>query len=67
MLLRLEFDLSGPRASVTASIGVTFYPQADPIDAEQLERQADQAMYQAKVAGRNRYCLFEPETHRRSA
>ena len=44
---------------VSASAGVTFYPQADEVDAEQLLRQADQAMYQAKQAGKNRYHLFD--------
>ncbi len=46
---------------VTASIGATFYPQAQDIDAEQLLRQADHAMYQAKVAGKNRYHLFDAD------
>jgi len=46
---------------VSASIGVAFYPQAQDIDADQLVRQADQAMYQAKVAGKNRYSLFDTE------
>lgn len=44
---------------VSASLGVTFYPQAHDMDADQLLRQADQAMYQAKVAGKNRYCIFD--------
>ena len=44
---------------VSASLGVTFYPQAEDIDADQLLRQADQAMYQAKQAGKNRYHLFD--------
>ncbi len=44
---------------VSASIGVAFYPQADEIDADQLLRQADQAMYQAKQAGKNRYHVFD--------
>ncbi|MBI2749522.1 MAG: EAL domain-containing protein [Burkholderiales bacterium] len=47
--------------NVSASLGVTFYPQADPIDADQLLRQADQAMYQAKLAGKNRYHVFDPK------
>ena len=44
---------------VSASIGVTFYPQAQPIEADQLLRQADQAMYQAKLTGRRRYHVFD--------
>jgi hypothetical protein len=43
----------------SASVGVTFYPQAQDIDADQLFRQADQAMYQAKLAGKNRYHVFD--------
>ncbi len=46
---------------VSGSIGVTFYPQAQDIDADQLLRQADQAMYQAKLAGKNRYQLFDAQ------
>jgi diguanylate cyclase (GGDEF)-like protein/PAS domain S-box-containing protein len=45
---------------VTASLGVTFYPQGDSIEADQLLRQADQAMYQAKIAGKNRFHVFDP-------
>lgn len=43
---------------VSASIGVTVYPQ-DAADADQLMRHADQAMYVAKQAGKNRYHLFD--------
>lgn len=46
---------------VSASLGVTFYPQAENVDAEQLLRQADQAMYQAKLSGKNRYVIFDVE------
>ena len=42
----------------SASIGVTLYPQ-DGVDADQLMRHADQAMYVAKQAGKNRYHLFD--------
>jgi diguanylate cyclase (GGDEF)-like protein/PAS domain S-box-containing protein len=44
---------------VSASLGVTFFPQAESVDADQLMRQADQAMYQAKLAGKNRYHVFD--------
>jgi diguanylate cyclase (GGDEF)-like protein/PAS domain S-box-containing protein len=43
---------------VSASIGVTLYPQ-DGADADQLIRHADEAMYIAKLAGKNRYHLFD--------
>jgi diguanylate cyclase (GGDEF)-like protein len=46
---------------VSASLGVTFYPQAEAISAEQLFRQADYAMYQAKMSGKNRHQIFEPK------
>ena len=49
---------------VSASVGVTFYPQAEDVDADQLLRQADQAMYQAKLAGKNRYHIFDVEQDR---
>ena len=43
---------------VTGSVGVAVYPQSVEIDADQLMRQADQAMYRAKTLGKNRYALF---------
>jgi diguanylate cyclase (GGDEF)-like protein/PAS domain S-box-containing protein len=51
--------LSGQMLQVSASVGVTFYPQALDVEADQLLRQADQAMYQAKLAGNNRYHVFD--------
>jgi len=51
--------LQGCALQVSASIGVTFYPQGEEVDAEQLLRQADQAMYQAKQAGKNRFHFFD--------
>ena len=48
-----EFSLQ-----VSASIGVTIYPQ-DGSEADLLLRHADQAMYVAKQAGKNRYHLFD--------
>ena len=44
---------------VSASLGVTHFPQPGDIDADQLLRQADQAMYQAKLAGKNRHHVFD--------
>ncbi|MCH8552471.1 MAG: EAL domain-containing protein [Natronospirillum sp.] len=52
-------EVQGMQLQVSASAGVTFYPQSEPIDADQLLRQADQAMYQAKLAGRSQFSLFD--------
>lgn len=43
---------------VSASVGVTYFPR-DCGDADLLMRHADQAMYQAKQSGKNRYCVFD--------
>ncbi|AWI74739.1 diguanylate cyclase [Parazoarcus communis] len=58
------FQANGVAAKVSASIGVSFFPQIDDIDADQLLRQADQAMYQAKLAGKGRYQLFDARQDR---
>ncbi|SEI77780.1 PAS domain S-box-containing protein/diguanylate cyclase (GGDEF) domain-containing protein [Allopseudospirillum japonicum] len=55
---------NGELAYVTASIGLTIFPD-DDADADTLLRHADQAMYQAKQAGRNGYHLFDPEQDRK--
>ena len=47
--------------NVSASIGVTFYPQKEKLEAEQIIKQADKAMYRAKMAGKNRYVIFNPK------
>lgn len=46
---------------LTASVGVAFYAQKDNADADSLLRQADQAMYQAKLTGGNRYHIYDPD------
>ena len=44
----------------TCSIGVTLFSKSDRTVSELL-KQADLAMYQAKSAGRNTVCFFDPE------
>ncbi len=51
-------SLSELTLAVSASVGVAFYPQ-DGGEPDTLMRRADQAMYQAKQAGRNRYVFFD--------
>jgi len=43
---------------VSASAGLAHYPQTEDPAADQLLRQADQAMYEAKTAGKNCYRVF---------
>ncbi|MDY0048762.1 MAG: EAL domain-containing protein [Thauera propionica] len=54
-------EVNGQSLQVSGSIGVTLYPQREEVEADQLLRQADQAMYQAKLAGKDRYHLFDAE------
>lgn len=61
VLQKLEdaFHLQGEVAYVSASIGITLYPD-DARRIEDLFKNADQAMYAAKNQGRNRYSYFTP-------
>jgi diguanylate cyclase (GGDEF)-like protein len=52
---------------VTASIGLAFYPSKDITSPELLLRYADEALYQAKRAGRNTICLFQGQAYRYQA
>jgi diguanylate cyclase (GGDEF)-like protein/PAS domain S-box-containing protein len=56
-LLRQPFELERERVFVGASIGITLFPD-DGREAGDLMKHADQAMYQAKALGRNRFCYF---------
>jgi diguanylate cyclase (GGDEF)-like protein/PAS domain S-box-containing protein len=55
-----EVQIGDVPLRVTVSAGVTFYPQSEEMDADMLLRQAGQALYEAKLAGKNRYCIFDP-------
>jgi len=57
-LLAEPFEIAGHRIRVSASIGMTVFPD-DDADADTLLRHADQAMYVAKQSGRNRYHQFD--------
>lgn len=53
------FTINNLPMNLSASIGVTFYPQMSEIDADHLLRQAEQAMYEAKIHGKNQYHIFD--------
>lgn len=53
------FDLDGNLAYVSASIGISLYPD-DTQNIETLLQYVDQAMYAAKAEGRNRWRYFTP-------
>ena len=55
--LAKPFHIADQDVHVTASIGITYYP-ADAATEEDLLKNADIAMYQAKQAGRNNYKFF---------
>jgi len=63
--LSLPFNLSGQEVFITASIGIalsaTSYNQP-----EDLVRDADIAMYRAKIGGKARYEIFNPSMHDRA-
>ena len=56
-------EISGHKLYVTASIGITLFPD-DGTDAETLLKNADTAMYRAKAEGRNTYRMSTNELNR---
>ena len=57
--LQQPYLLGQSEVFVSASMGLAMYP-ADASQIEDLLRHADQALYAAKGAGRNRWCVFTP-------
>ena len=55
-----EAQIGEAMLRVSASAGVALYPQTEDVDADGLLRQAGHAMYQAKLAGRNCFSIFDP-------
>lgn len=51
------FELDGRRLTVSASIGISFFPD-NAENADDLLMTADVAMYSRKREGRNGYCVF---------
>ncbi|SQD78523.1 bifunctional diguanylate cyclase/phosphodiesterase [Moritella yayanosii] len=58
--LAQPYIIAGHTFNISVSIGVTLYPD-DDADLDTLLRHADYSMYQAKLTGKNRFHLFNPE------
>jgi diguanylate cyclase (GGDEF)-like protein/PAS domain S-box-containing protein len=63
--IKAPITIDAEVVSVSASIGVSLYPQ-DHSDADTLLRHADQAMYRAKETGKNRFHLFDPDSDQKA-
>jgi diguanylate cyclase (GGDEF)-like protein/PAS domain S-box-containing protein len=60
-VLGQPYLLEGQQHHSTPSIGIVIWGEQGG-DSEELLKHADHAMYQAKSAGRNRLCFFDPAT-----
>ncbi|WP_424191544.1 EAL domain-containing protein [Ampullimonas aquatilis] len=58
--LSSPFEVQGQEVYISASIGITIYPD-DAQQINELMRRADAAMYRAKDQGRNGYQFFTPD------
>lgn len=57
-IFQKAISISDIQIQLKGSIGITLYPN-DNVDADQLVRHADQAMYLAKQAGKNQVQFFD--------
>lgn len=64
-VLAKPFVVLGQEVFITASIGITLFPQ-DGDDGETLVKNADTAMYRAKDMGRHNFQFFTAEMNRRA-
>jgi len=58
--LRDPFDIDGHRMDIGASIGIAMAP-SDGVDADELLKKADMALYAAKNGGGGDHCFFVSE------
>lgn len=57
--LRRPFRIEGEDVAISASVGVALYP-GHGANEDEIVRNADLAMYQAKRRGKDSVCFFEP-------
>jgi two-component system cell cycle response regulator len=60
-IARREFELRGGKLRLTVSGGVVGFPEANVVTLVDLIDRADQALYRAKAAGRNKVFIFAPD------
>lgn len=53
------FELENIRVHVSVSIGIAIYPD-HAVEAGEMLKNADMAMYKAKELGKNRYVIYDP-------
>ncbi|MQT43532.1 MULTISPECIES: phosphodiesterase DibA [unclassified Pseudomonas] len=58
--MKAAFEITGHQLFVSASVGISVFP-GDALNAEQLLRNADSALFKAKSAGREGYALYTEE------
>lgn len=58
--LSRDYVADGQAVAMSASVGLTVYT-GNEISADSLLRHADQALYQAKIMGRNRFHFFDAD------
>jgi diguanylate cyclase (GGDEF)-like protein/PAS domain S-box-containing protein len=64
-LMRQPYDAGGYELHCSCSIGISIFPE-DGADKDTLLRNADSAMYQAKMTGRNNYHFYTEELNTRA-
>lgn len=64
--LREPIDLNGHTVTATTSIGITLMP-TDGMETQVLMKNADMALYRAKMRGRNTFHFFTDELNQRAS
>jgi diguanylate cyclase (GGDEF)-like protein/PAS domain S-box-containing protein len=63
--IRRPYDIEGRTLTIGTSIGIALAPQ-DGINAAELIKHADLALYQAKAEGRDRFCFFREQMEKQA-
>lgn len=64
--LNRPIDLGGRTLQISASVGISFYPE-NAMNAEDLLKASDVAMYRQKNSGRNGHCVFNEQFGKEAA